>query len=155
MEGQLRPIEVAAAADEEDRAAGAGTDDARVPDRAADQEAAIEIVGGHTAVVVVVHDLTVKAHAESPALAANLKTGKKTVVPSQGTEVIERCATTAVNRCTWRECRVICLENKKVFYYPLYLEQHCRTFTFFYHLHINYDDALVGLRKKNPELILM
>lgn len=67
-----------------DHAAEAEIVDARVPDRAVDPEAVIEIVGDLIVVVAAVHGLIARALVESPVLVASLRTGRKTVVPNQG-----------------------------------------------------------------------
>lgn len=107
MDGQLLHIVAAEADDEEDHGVEAEIGDARAPDRVVDRGAAIEIVGDHTAVVAAARVPIVRARVENPVLAASLQIDKKTVVPNQGTEVIEPYASTTVNRCTRRECRII------------------------------------------------
>jgi hypothetical protein len=59
---------------------------------AVDRVAAIEIAGAPTAAAVVALVRTARARAANHARAASLKTGRKTVVPNPGTELIEECA---------------------------------------------------------------
>jgi len=89
--GRLLHIEAAAAVVAGDHAAEAGIEDAPAPGRAAGPGAETGIAGGPTAAAVAARVPIVRARAGSLALAASLRTGKKTVVPNQGTEVIEPC----------------------------------------------------------------
>lgn len=94
--------------------------DVLVQGHAVDQGVAIEIADDLTVVVGVVLALTVKALVASPIPGANLRTGKKIVVPNQGTEVTEGYTNTAVNRCKCPKCRIICLEIEKRYSITLY-----------------------------------
>ncbi|CAK9802190.1 hypothetical protein ANTPLA_LOCUS3115 [Anthophora plagiata] len=107
MDGQHPHTVVAAVVGVEGHAVGAEIEDAHALDRVVDQGAAIEIVGDHTVVVAAAHAPTVRARVENLALAASLRIGKKIVVLNRGTEVIEPCASTTMNRCTRHKCRII------------------------------------------------
>lgn len=67
-----------------DHEAEAGTDDVPDLDRVVGRVVATEIAGALTAVVAVALVRTARARVGNHALVANLRTGKKTVVPSQG-----------------------------------------------------------------------
>lgn len=107
MDGQHHHIVAVAVAVVEDHAAEAGIEDVPALDHVVDQEAEIEIVGDHTAVVAAAHVPIVRVPVENLVPAASLRTDRRTVVPNRGTEVIEPYASTTVNRCTRRECRII------------------------------------------------
>lgn len=107
MDDQHLHIVAVVVAVEEDHAAEAGIEDAPVLDRVVDQEAETGIVGDHTAVVAAARVPIVRVLVENPVPAASLRIGRRIVVPNRGTEVIEPYASTTVNRCTRRECRII------------------------------------------------
>jgi hypothetical protein len=83
--------EVEEVVDVEDHEAEAETVDVRVLGPVVGRAAVTEIAGALTAVVAVALVPTARALVENHVLAANLRTGKKTVVPSQGTEVERVC----------------------------------------------------------------
>lgn len=93
MDVQHLLIEAAEVVVVEDHAVGAEIVGVPDPDPAADRAAVTGIADALTAAVAAVLALIAKALVESHARAASPRTGKRTVVPNQGTELVEKgCA---------------------------------------------------------------
>lgn len=93
MDVQHLLIEAAEVVVVEDHAVEAEIVDVLDLDLAADRAAVTEIAGALTAAVAVALAPIVKAPAENHARVASPRTGRRTVVPNQGTELVEKgCA---------------------------------------------------------------
>ena len=92
MDVQHLLIEAAEVVVVEDHAVEVGIVDVLDLDLAVDRVAVTEIAGAPTAAVAVALVLIVKARAENHARAASPRTGKRTVVPNLGTELVEKYA---------------------------------------------------------------